>query len=230
MSKNVVLNIIMGAFFIIVIGLVYLNFFVEVDSSNIVYKQYCDDLIDINDNAMFKTKANFINKDTLAVLVQSQEDFPLSLYVNVNFYDKSGKVVSTETSSITTFPNNYGVASISVPALDENQNPGNIVIQLAGHEIDNDVVDVSNISYESNDSYPLVVKTTNNTTSNIFQLGTQVVALRKGRIVGVDVFYHDSLAGGASVSDESYAFGTNDDEPKPTYDDLLIFTTAANIG
>ena len=73
MTKNVVLNIIMVAFFIIVIGLVYLNFFIEVDSSNIVYKQYCDDLIDINDNAMFKTEANFVDKDTLAVLVHSQE-------------------------------------------------------------------------------------------------------------------------------------------------------------
>ena len=229
MSKNVVLNIIMVAFFIIVIGLVYLNFFVEVDSSNIVYKQFCDGLIDINDNAMFKTEANFIDKDTLAVLVHSQEDFALSLYINAIFYDQSGKVVSTETSSISTFPNNYGVASISVPALEENQNPGNIVIQLAGQKIDG-MSNAPEISYESNDSYPLVVKTTNNTTSNISQLGTQVVALRKGRIVGVDVFYHDSLAGGASVSDESYAFGTNDDEPKPTYDDLLIFTTSANIG
>ena len=136
MSKNIVLNIIMGAFFIIVIGLVYLNFFVEVESSNIVYKQYCDDLIDIHDNVMFETKANFIDQDTLVVLLQSQEDSDIALYVNAIFYDQNGKVVSIETSSLSTFPNSYGVASISVPELEENQNPGKIEVQLNGRDVD----------------------------------------------------------------------------------------------
>jgi hypothetical protein len=228
MSKNIVLNIIMGAFFIIVIGLVYLNFFVEVDSSDIVYKQYCDDLIDINDNVMFETEANFIDKDTLAVLVHSQEDFALSLYINAIFYDQNGKVVSTETSTLTTFPNNYGVTSISVPDLEENQNPGKIEIQLAGQKID-DMSNPPDISYEANDSYPLTITITNNSASDVSQLVVQAVGLRKGRIVGMDVFYQENLASGASVSEESYAFGTSDDDPLP-YDDLLIFTSSANIG
>lgn len=228
MSKNIVLNVIIGAFIIIVIGLVYLNFFVEVESSNIVYKQYCDDLIEINENPMFKVKANFIDKNTLVVLVQSQEDSTMTFYVNAIFYDQKGKVVSTETSSVTAFPNSYGVSSISVPGLTDNQNPGKVEIQLAGQQID-DTTGVPDISYEANDSYPLKLTITNNTASNISQLGTQVVALRSGRIIGIDVFYYESLASGATVSDESYAFGTSEDDSK-VYDDLLIFTTSANIG
>ena len=229
MSKNIVLNIILGAFVVIVIGLVYLNFFVEVESSNIVYKQYCDDLIDIHDNVMFETKANFIDQDTLVVLLQSQEDSDIALYVNAIFYDQNGKVVSIETSSLSTFPNSYGVASISVPELEENQNPGKIEVQLAGQRIDS-MENNLDIYYESDDTYPLTIKATNNSASNISQLGIQAVALREGRIVGVDSFYHESLASGASVSDESYVFWTNEEEPKPNFDDLLIFTTSANIG
>lgn len=230
MSKNVVMSIIMFSFLVIIIVLVYLNFFEKVEDSNVTYKQYCDELIEINDNVMFDIDANFIDKNTLAILARSQEDVSMTAYVNVSFFDENGKEVGTQAANLFTFPENYGITSIQVPKLDE-KNAGKVKIQIAGLAVSNDnIADVSKISYETNGSAPLTLTITNQGNQEISNFGTEIVAFRDKKIIGFASTFRDSLSVGEEVTEEVYAFISNNGEDSLQYDDLLIFTTSANIG
>ena len=230
MSKNVVINIIMFSFLVIIIGLIYLNFFEKVEASNVTYKQYCDELIEINDNVMFDIDANFIDKNTLAILAHSQENTSMTAYVNVSFFDESGKEVGTQTASLFTFPDSYGIASIQVPKLD-GKNAGKVEIQIAGLTVsDGNIADVSKISYETSGSVPLTLIITNQGAQAVSGFGTEIVAFRDKKIIGFASVFRGSLSVGEEATEEIYVFISNNGEDALQYDDLLIFTSSANIG
>ena len=67
MSRKVGIYVMMLAFVIIVVGIVYLNFSQPVEPSTVLYKQYCDQLVEIDDSGIYEVQANVVNNSSLIV-------------------------------------------------------------------------------------------------------------------------------------------------------------------
>ena len=229
MSRKVGIYVMMLAFVIIFVGIVYLNFSQPVEPSTVLYKQYCDQLVEIDDSGIYEVQANVVNNSSLIVLLTSTTDTSTVAHVNVSFLNQEGKEILVSSNNAFVFANNYGLAIFNLPDLSDNY-AGEIQITIIEETVDNDDVDISNIVYETSDSLPLTLSITNNNNYSISNLVTYLVALRNDDIINVDTFYHDSILSKETVRDESSTFIEYEDDDFLPYDNLLAFTSSANIG
>ena len=229
MIRNVGIGILFLAFIAIISGLVYMNLFQPIEPSSILYKQYCDDLIVIDNNTDLSVQANVVDNTNLDILLTSSSDTSSVAHINVSFLNQDGKEVVASSNSAFVFANNYGLAIFNLPDLSDNY-AGEIQITIIEESVDSDDIDISNIIYETSDSLPLTLSITNNNNYSVFNLVTYLVALRNGDIINVDTFFHDSILSNETVMDESSTFLEYEDDDSIPYDNLLVFPSSANIG
>lgn len=228
MIRKIGIYIMMLAFVIIIVGIVYFNFSQPVEPSAILYKQYCDQLIKVEDSGIYEVQANVVNNSYLAVLLTSTTDTSTVAHVTASFSNNAGKEIFGESVGVLVLSNNHGLATVRLPDLG-NHYAGAINISIIYEEVDREFADASNISYETSDTLPLSLTITNHNSYNVSNLNTQVVAFRNNKIIDIETFYDEQVLSQATVTKESSVFLANDDNSVP-YDNLLVFALSADIG
>lgn len=193
MGKDKFKNIIIGVMAMVILILICILIFGKVNSCEVKYKFYDDNLIEIKNDSSLKVQANVYDNRSLAILLTSNNSKEVAGNISVKAYNEDGDVLLSDNNYHILFARGQALSIFNLPDL-KNKNAGKIEIMVKEEETDyKGDIDVSKIKYTTSFTVAekketsINVNLKNENSKIINKLSGYVIALKNNKIVGVNV-------------------------------------------
>lgn len=198
MKKEQIKNI---AIILLVVVIIVLILYMILNKKTIIkYKNFDDELIQINNKSTLKATSNLINNNRLIIFLKTDKDVSCTGKVNVEFYNNENKKIYENNPEYFVSRNSGAIIETPLPNLKDNY-AGTIKITVEKEDIvdDQSILKPSELTYtmtktiDENKYTNITLNFINKNNTSLEYFSGTIVAFKNNKIVDFNNFYQDKL-------------------------------------